>query len=60
MAISEIVNMMDTDATITDYLYDICKISDPIVATVGGIFQKAWDARDSKLQEFDTRISKAH
>lgn len=60
LAISEIVNMMDTDASITDYLYDICKISDPIIATVGGIFQNAWDARDAKLQEFDTRISKAH
>lgn len=60
MAVSEIVNMMDTDASITDYLYDICKISDPIIATVGGIFQNAWDARDAKMREFDTRISQAH
>lgn len=60
MAIADIVRMADADSSIWDYLYSASRVSNPLVATMGGIIRDAQGERTQKLNEFALRIRRAN
>lgn len=60
MAIADIVRMADADSSIWDYLYSASRVSNPLVATMGGIIRDAQDERTQKLIECSLRIRRAN
>lgn len=60
MAIADIVRMADADSSVWDYLYSNSRVSNPLVATMGGIIRDAQDERTQKLTEYALRIRRAN
>ena len=60
MAIADIVRAADADSSIWDYLYSASRVSNPLVATMGGIIRDAQGERTQKLNEFALRIRRAN
>lgn len=60
MSIADIVTMADADSSVYDYLYSIGRVSNPLVATMGGIIRDAQGERTQKLNEVALRIRRAN
>lgn len=60
MAIADIVRMADADSSVWDYLYSNSRVSNPLVAIMGGIIRDAQDERTQKLIECALRIRRAN
>lgn len=59
-AIINSVTMAAKDASFQDkFLYSMSRVSNPIVAVMGGIINKAKVGRNDVMNDFDTRITKA-
>ena len=57
MSLDEVMDTLDTDASLMDRLYDIATISHAPTAIVGSFIQKQCDKRAVKLAAYQQRIS---
>ena len=60
VAVSSIVMMAEADSSIFDNFYSIARVSDPLIATMGGIIRDAQDNRDQKLNAVRLQIRRAN
>lgn len=55
---ANVVAMMESDTSIVDYVGQLGKSSNPILAASGSIIRKAQIDRDAKLNDYSTRIGR--
>lgn len=54
------VKMAREDSSIMDYLYSMCRVSNPLIAAMGTIIRDAQTERDAELSQYSERIRKAN
>lgn len=56
----DIINMVEADASMTDYLYSVGRSSNTVISMLGAIIRDAQSERDYKLQDIALQIRRAN
>lgn len=59
-SIADIVTMAESDSSINEILYSMSRVSNPLIASMGGIIEDAQNERTKKLMDISIRIRRAN